>query len=238
MRLVEGSAASTKVYQGDPIEVAGRYQAAGAELIHVVDLDGAFLGAASDNQMIIKRICSEVSIPIEVGGGVRTIADVDNLIRNIGARYVILGTVAVERPDILAEAITEFGDSIMAGIDARGPEVATRGWTERTTSDARSLAREMAEMGVGRIIYTDITRDGKLAGPNLDMTRELARAAGIRVTASGGISSLDDITRLCELEPDGVDSAIVGKALYENRFTLEEAIGRTRQARRSSEEVG
>jgi phosphoribosylformimino-5-aminoimidazole carboxamide ribotide isomerase len=132
--------------------------------------------------------------------------------------------MAVEQPDTLREAIVEFGDAIVVGIDARGREVATRGWTETTSVDAVDLARWVAGIGGQRIIYTDISRDGRLAGPNLDLTREIARESRLRVTASGGVASLDDILMLRELEKDGVDSVIIGKALYEGRFTIEDAL--------------
>lgn len=224
VRLVEGRKESAKIYDRDPVEVALGYERAGAEIIHAVDLDGAFDGAVSENQKIIRRIVRAVTIPIEVGGGVRSVADIETLINDVGARYVVVGTMAVEQPDALGEAAARFGDAIIAGIDARGGNVATRGWTESAQVTALDLAQTVASLGVQRIIYTDITRDGRLAGPSFEATREIARASGLRVTASGGVSSLDDITRLCELEADGVDSVIVGKALYEGRFKLEEAI--------------
>jgi phosphoribosylformimino-5-aminoimidazole carboxamide ribotide isomerase len=224
VRLTEGREASAKIYDCDPLEVARGYEREGARLLHVVDLDGAFRGAASENRKIIRQIISEIGIPVEVGGGVRSLADIEALIRDVGARYVITGTLAIEKPETLEEAVKNFGDSIIVGIDAREREVATHGWTEAAQVDALTLARRMADVGVGRIIYTDITRDGRLEGVNFEMTREIAKVSGMRVTASGGVSSLADITRLCELEPYGVDSVIVGKALYEHRFTLEEAI--------------
>ncbi|HLG14038.1 MAG TPA: 1-(5-phosphoribosyl)-5-[(5-phosphoribosylamino)methylideneamino]imidazole-4-carboxamide isomerase [Blastocatellia bacterium] len=230
VRLLEGREDSAKTYDRDPAEVARAYEKAGARLIHVVDLDGAFLGSTSDNQRIIKRIAIEAGIPIEVGGGIRSLADIETILRKVGARYVVLGTLVVEQPDVVRAALSEFGDSIVVGIDARGTEVATRGWKEVTSVDALELAKRMAEMGVQRIIYTDITRDGRLEGPNLDMTREIARASGVRVTASGGVSTLADIEKLCGLEADGVDSVIVGKALYEGRFTVEQAISAARRA--------
>jgi phosphoribosylformimino-5-aminoimidazole carboxamide ribotide isomerase len=226
VRLTEGRQDSTKVYDRDPIEVAHGYERAGAKLLHVVDLDGAFIGAASENQKIIRRIIGEVGIPVEVGGGVRSLADIETLLGDVGARYVIIGTLAIENPGVVEAAIKSFGDSVIVGIDARGTEVATRGWAEAAGVDALELARRAADLGARRIIYTDISRDGRLAGPNFEMTREIAAASGVRVTASGGVSSLADITRLCELETAGVDAVIVGKALYEHRFTLEEAIGR------------
>ena len=224
VRLTEGREASAKVYDRDPLEVARAYEKAGARLIHVVDLDGAFMGAASANLQIIKRINGEVNIPVEVGGGLRSLADIEFLLRDVGARYSIVGTVAVEQPDLLREAVAAFGDAIVVGIDARDGQVATRGWTEATRRDAIELACEVAHLGVRRIIYTDIARDGRLKGPNLETTREIARQSGARVTASGGVGSLEDIARLAELKSDGVDSVIVGKALYENRFTLKQAL--------------
>ena len=224
VRLVEGREASAKVYDRDPLEVAREYETAGAELIHVVDLDGAFLGRASENQEIIRQIASAIRVPIEVGGGVRSIEDIRGIVEGVGARFVVVGTLAVERPEVVAEALTRFGDTIVVGIDARGLQVAVRGWTAATGLDALDLGRRVAAMGAHRIVYTDITRDGTLEGPNLEITGEIARAAGIRVTASGGVSSLDDLKRLRALEPDGVDSVIIGKALYEGRFSLEAAI--------------
>jgi phosphoribosylformimino-5-aminoimidazole carboxamide ribotide isomerase len=225
VRLTEGREESATVYDRDPVEVARGYERAGARLIHVVDLDGAFLGAGSANQRIIEQINGEVTIPIEVGGGVRSLAEIESLIRDVGVRYVIVGTMAAERPELLAAAVKEFGEAVVVAIDARGDEVATRGWTVAARLGAIELARRVAEAGVRRIIYTDIERDGRLAGPNLEMTSAIARASRARVTASGGVSSLEDVARLREIEGSGVDSVIIGKALYEGRFTLEEALG-------------
>ena len=224
MRLTEGREDSARIYDRDPVEVAREYESAGARLIHVVDLDGAFLGAASENQKIIRRIRDEVNVPLEVGGGVRSVDDIRNLLESVGARYVIVGTLAIENPRALEQSIIRFGDSIIVGIDARAGQVATRGWTETTEVDALAFARQIVSLGVERIIYTDISRDGRLAGPNFEMTRDMARVSTARVTASGGVSSLEDIIELCALEADGVDSVIVGKALYEKRFTLKEAL--------------
>jgi phosphoribosylformimino-5-aminoimidazole carboxamide ribotide isomerase len=224
VRLTEGREASAKVYDRDPLEVARAYEKAGAKLIHVIDLDGAFLGATSANLQIIKRINGEITIPIEVGGGLRSLADIEFILRDVGARYSIIGTLAVEQPELLKEAVAAFGDAIVVGIDARDGQVATRGWTEATRVAAIELACEVAGLGIKRIIYTDIARDGRLKGPNLETTREIARRSGARVTASGGVGSLDDIVQLSELESDGVDSVIIGKALYENRFTLKQAL--------------
>jgi phosphoribosylformimino-5-aminoimidazole carboxamide ribotide isomerase len=224
VRLTEGREDSEKVYARDPVEVAKHYEQAGAQLIHVVDLDGAFLGAQGQNLDIIRRITRESDVPVEVGGGVRSFEDIETLLYTAGASFVIVGTLAVEQPAIVREAVARYGDALVVGIDARGDRVATRGWKEATEIGVFDLAEQVVEMGVQRLIYTDITRDGRLAGPNVEMTRALARATGVRVTASGGVSSLQDIAQLREFEAEGIDSVIVGKALYEDRFTIEEAI--------------
>jgi phosphoribosylformimino-5-aminoimidazole carboxamide ribotide isomerase len=224
VRLVEGLKDSAKIYDGDPVEIARAYQRAGADLIHLVDLDAAFPDEQSDNRKIIRRISAELDIPVEVGGGIRSHADVDRLIEETGVRYVVLGTLAVEHPEVAADAVRKHGDSIVIGIDARFGKVATRGWTVQSDVSVDSMVLMMAGVGVGRFIYTDILRDGRLAGPDLEMTGHIAKISGRLVTASGGVSSLQDINRLCALEPLGVDSVIVGKALYEGRFTLEQAI--------------
>jgi len=224
VRLVQGRDDSATLYDRDPVAVALQYETEGARLIHVVDLDAAFQVGASRNREIIGDIVRAVTVPIQVGGGIRSLADIENLIQGTGARYSIVGTLAVEQPDLVAEAVKTFGDSVLVGIDARGLEVSVRGWTHHSALDAVSLARQMADIGVQRIIYTDITRDGKLQGPNLEITRQIALASGLSVTASGGISSLEDLRRLAELEVDGCDSCVVGKAIYEGRFTVREAI--------------
>jgi len=224
VRLVEGREDSAKVYDQDPVETALSYERAGAELIHLVDLDGAFAGGTSENRTIIRKIAQRVNVPVEVGGGVRSLSDIETLLTDVGASFVIVGTLAIESPDLLQQAVSRYGESLVVGIDARGEWVATRGWKEATEVGARDLARRVVVMGVRRIIYTDIARDGRLEGPNLEMTREIAIASRARVTASGGVSSLEDIARLREIETSGVDSVIVGKALYEGRFTIEQAI--------------
>lgn len=224
VRLVEGRPDKASVYQRDPVETAKAFKQAGARLLHVVDLDGAFLGGTSTNQQIIRRIARELRMEIELGGGIRSAADISTVVHEIGARYAVVGTLAIEDPAALTQAIEDFGDMIVVGIDARKRAVAIRGWTSPTNVDAVDLARWAAGIGAQRIIYTDIERDGRLEGPNLELTREIARESGLRVTASGGIASVDDIKKLRELEAYGVDSVIVGKALYENRMSLEDAI--------------
>jgi phosphoribosylformimino-5-aminoimidazole carboxamide ribotide isomerase len=147
VRLTEGREDSARVYDRDPVEVARDYERAGARLIHVVDLDGAFLGATSENQKIIRRIADEVSIPLEVGGGVRSIDDIRNLLESVGAQHVIIGTLAIENPRALEQSISLFADGVIVGIDARGSQVATRGWTETTEVDAFAFARQVASRG-------------------------------------------------------------------------------------------
>jgi len=224
VRLVEGREDSATTYDKDPVAIALDYEVAGAGLIHIVDLDAALASGRSHNRALIREIARSVKIPVEVGGGIRNIRDIDELVNEVGVRFAVLGTLAVEQPRVVAEAVLEFGDSIVVGIDARGREVSVRGWTQSSSVDAVSLARSMVEIGIGRIIYTDITRDGKLEGPNVETTRVIAASSGAKVTASGGISCLQDLNLLSELEAEGCDSCIIGKALYEGRFTLAEAI--------------
>ena len=220
VRLLQGRKSEVTVYNEDPVQVAREFAAAGAEMIHVVDLDGAFNEVESHNRAVVRRIVDAVDVPIEFGGGVRSLDDVQQLC-DAGVAWVVLGTVAAEAPARLKEFVSSFGSRICVGVDARDGRVMTRGWETATPLLAVALARSVAECGVERIIYTDIVRDGALVGPNIEQTLAVAEAANVRVTASGGVSSLDDIERLREA---GVDSVIVGKALYEGKFKLEEAI--------------
>jgi len=223
VRLTQGEKDSARVYSGDPIEVAHHWRKSGAQMLHLVDLDGAFIGGRSLNRQIAKEIIQAIPIPVEFGGGIRSVEDAEELIK-AGAAYVIIGTLAVERPDLLEELSATFGSKIVVGIDARDGMVAVRGWEVGSSVSALDLARRVADVGVERIIYTDVARDGMLSGPNIEMTRRVAESSGIKVTASGGISSLDDIRRVKELELSGVTGVIVGKALYEGRFTLQDAV--------------
>ncbi len=220
VRLLQGRKSEMTVYNEDPVEVARAFAAAGAEMIHVVDLDGAFNEAESPNRAVVRRIIDAVDVPVEFGGGVRSLDDVQQLC-DAGVARVVLGTVAAEAPGKVKDFVNRFGSKICVGIDARDGRVMTRGWETATPLMAVDLARSVAECGVERIIYTDIARDGALVGPNIEQTLAVAEAANVRVTASGGVSSLDDIERL---RAAGIDSVIVGKALYEGKFRLEEAI--------------
>ena len=224
VRLMQGRKSDVTVYNENPIEVAKAFASAGAQMIHVVDLDGAFSEAQSPNRAVVQKILETVDVPIEFGGGIRSIADVQTLCDQ-GVTRIVLGTIAAESPDSLTEFVRRFSSKICVGIDARDGRVMSRGWETSTPIDAIELSRSVAARGVERIIYTDIARDGTLVGPNIEQTLEVVRAANVRVTASGGVSSLDDIKRLRDADDPRLDSVIVGKALYEGRFKLEEAIG-------------
>src|SRR6476469_2215249 len=223
VRLTQGSKADVTVYDENPVAVARSFAAAGAELIHVVDLDGAFQGGESRNREVLEKIVESVEAPIEFGGGIRSREEVQHLC-DLGIKRVVLGTVAAESPAHLREFVNRFSSKICVGIDARDGHVMTRGWETATRVMAVELARVVAKCGVERIVYTDIARDGTLTGPNIEQTLAVARAANVHVTASGGVSSRDDLKRLRDLAEPLLDSVIVGKALYEGKFKLEEAL--------------
>ena len=223
VRLTQGRKAEVTVYDEDPVDVALSFAAAGAVMIHVVDLDGAFQGGESHNRAVLAKIVDAVEVPIEFGGGIRSREEVQHLC-DLGVGRVVLGTLAADSPAHLREFVTRFGAKICVGIDARDGHVMTRGWETATHVMAVELARVVAGCGVERIVYTDIARDGMLTGPNLEQTLAVARAANVRVTASGGVSSLDDVKRLRDSGEPLLDSVIVGKALYEGKFKLEEAL--------------
>lgn len=222
VRLTQGRKNEVTVYDADPLAVATRFRSAGARFIHVVDLDGAFTGKESPSREIVRSIV-ESGVAIEFGGGVRTIADVQQLL-DLGAERVVVGTMAAESAEMLGELARKFGSRICAGIDARAEKVMVRGWEQATEISATALACRVAEAGIQRVIYTDVVRDGMLSGPNVEQTCAIARACGVRVTAAGGVSSLDDIKRLIDAGEPLVDSVIVGKALYEGRFRIEDAL--------------
>jgi len=223
VRLSQGRKDAPIVYNDDPITVAKDFELAGAQLLHIVDLDAAFSDSGSPNRDLLSQIIRAIEIPVQFGGGLRTAKDVEEMIK-LGVKRGIIGTLAVESPETVADLVRDFGsDRIAVGIDAKDGEVMVRGWEQKGKIRAAELARIVAQAGVERIIYTDVARDGMLLGPNVEQTGLLARESGLKVTASGGVSSLADLQRLKHLAPFGVDSVIVGKALYERRFTLAEA---------------
>jgi phosphoribosylformimino-5-aminoimidazole carboxamide ribotide isomerase len=223
VRLTQGRASDETIYSENPVAVARRWYDAGAEMLHIVNLDGALGKGDRDNLKALERILYEVNIPIQFGGGVRTIDDVRRL-DELGATRIVIGTTAIESPVILEHIVSEFGSTIVVGIDARDGKVAVRGWEKLSSVDAVTFAKHVADLGVERVVYTDIERDGMMTGVNLEATREIAETSGLWVTASGGVSSLDDIYALKDIEDYGVDSVIIGKALYEGAFTLEDAL--------------
>jgi phosphoribosylformimino-5-aminoimidazole carboxamide ribotide isomerase len=223
VRLTQGQVTAETVYSENPTSVARRWVEAGAEMLHVVNLDGALNQKDTDNLKALERILFEVNIPVQFGGGVRTKDDVRRL-DDLGVTRIVIGTTAIENPVLLDHIVGEFGSTVIVGIDARSGKVALRGWERQSQIDAVDFAQRVAEMGIDRIVYTDIDRDGMLSGINIDTTREIAEASGLKVTASGGVATLGDITAVSQLQPYGVDSLIIGKALYEGVFSLEEAL--------------
>ena len=227
VRLAQGRSSEMRVYDWEPLDVAKRFVDSGAELIHVVDLDGAFAGAGSPNRSIVSVLVREAGIPIQFGGGIRSVDDIEELIEQ-GVSRVILGTLATESIDELKIVVGRFDERVAVAIDARDGRVMSRGWESMTESSAIELAAKVASVGVKRLIYTDIGRDGMLSGVSIDQTNAVARSSSVSVTASGGIGSLADLRTLRESADPLVDSVIVGKALYEGRFTLADAIDAAR----------
>jgi len=228
VRLEQGLMEKDTVYSDNPAAMARHWQDEGGELLHLVDLDGAFAGVPK-NREAIRAIVAAVDIPTELGGGIRDLATIEAYLE-LGIDRVILGTVAKENPDLVAEACRRFPGRIVVGIDAKGGLVAVRGWAEVTEKRAIDLAREMEGFGVTAIIYTDIARDGMMQGPNLEATAALAEAISIPVIASGGVSNLDDIRNLLQIEASGVEGVITGKAIYTGSLNLREAVALTKQS--------
>ena len=222
VRLEQGLMDKATVYSDDPATTAKHWEAQGAELLHVVDLNGAFAGIPK-NLDAIKAIRSAVKMPIEVGGGIRDMATIRTLV-SIGIERIILGTAAIENPAFVQEACREFPGRIIVGIDARDGLVAIKGWAEVTKVKAVDLATQMQDYGVIAIIYTDIKRDGMLSGPNIEATKALAEALHIPVIASGGVHTMKDVENLLAVRYSGVSGVITGKAIYTGSLNLKEAL--------------
>jgi phosphoribosylformimino-5-aminoimidazole carboxamide ribotide isomerase len=229
VRLYQGDYDRSQVFNHNPADVARQWVEQGAGWLHVVDLDGAKAGKVV-NLSAIAAIVQAVSVPIQVGGGLRDRTSVSQLLA-LGVQRVILGTVAVEQPQLVADLCQEFPGRIIVGIDARNGKVATRGWLETSEVLATELAQQMQKLGAAAIIYTDIHRDGTLCGPNLEALRELASELSIPVIASGGVSSITDLLSLLALEPLGVTGVIVGRALYTGDVSLKQALQAIGQGR-------
>jgi phosphoribosylformimino-5-aminoimidazole carboxamide ribotide isomerase len=219
VRLFQGDYAQETIYNDDPLEVAMRWQAVGAQRIHMVDLDGAAAGDVV-NFSVIENIANAVLIPTQLGGGIRSMESISNVLR-AGVERVILGTIAVESPELVKAACEKYPDSMIVSIDSRDGQVATRGWLKGTSLSVIQLAKQMASLGVKRFILTDITRDGTLSGPNYAGITEFIQTIKLPVIAAGGISSLEHLRELKKL---GVEGAIIGKALYTGNIDLRQAV--------------
>jgi phosphoribosylformimino-5-aminoimidazole carboxamide ribotide isomerase len=223
VRLVQGKAENKTVYSSDPAAMAGSFQEQGAQWLHVVDLDGAFQGRCG-NRDAIQKIAAQISIPFQVGGGLRQLEDVENVL-SIGASRVIIGTRAVTSPAFMEDLLHRFGaEKIILGLDARDGMVAIEGWVEKSSLPVLDFARQMRKLGVETAVYTDVSRDGLLQGPNLDSIKQMAELSGLKIIASGGVSSLENIKRLREMAELGVSGAIIGKALYDGKLDLKDAL--------------
>jgi phosphoribosylformimino-5-aminoimidazole carboxamide ribotide isomerase len=222
VRLMRGDMDAETVYGDDPVAMGRRWVDEGAEYLHVVDLDGAVAGKPMNTEAIA-ALCRSLPIPIEVGGGLRTVERARALV-DLGADRVIFGTAALSDPEVVREAARAFSGRIAVGIDARDGMVAVQGWTETSRTPAADLARTAEALGASRIIYTDISRDGTQQGVNVEATAKIAAAVGIPVTASGGVGSLADVVALRDCGVAGIDAVIVGRALYTGAVKLPEAI--------------
>ncbi|MCM1308588.1 MAG: 1-(5-phosphoribosyl)-5-[(5-phosphoribosylamino)methylideneamino]imidazole-4-carboxamide isomerase [Butyrivibrio sp.] len=220
VRLKQGEFKDITVYCDEPWRVARYFEESGASFIHLVDLDGALKGR-SVNEESIRRIVSEVSIPCELGGGIRTLEDISRAL-SCGISRVIIGTRAVSSPEFVREALEKFGsERIVIGIDAKDGFVAVEGWGQLSDKTALSLCAAMKNLGVKHIVYTDISKDGMLCGPNTAMTKRLTDETGLDVIASGGVSSMEDLRALAAA---GIKGAVIGKAIYENRISIADAV--------------
>lgn len=223
VRLLQGKFDAETVYSDDPVQTALRWQAEGARWLHVVDLDGAREGTPQQLH-ILQRISGSVSIPVQFGGGLRDEQAVERALDS-GAARVVLGSVVVTDPEFARCMLHRWGERVAVGVDVRDGKVAIRGWQEQTEIDAVALIRRIANRGARRVIVTDISRDGTLQGPNLELLQRLVQEAGIPIIASGGVSSLDD---LLALKQTGVEGVIIGKALYTGSVRLKEALEKVR----------
>ena len=224
VRLLQGRMEDSTVYGENPVDVAKGFENQGAEYLHIVDLNGAFSGKPVNDETI-RKIVKGVSLKIQVGGGIRTMERITELLE-LGVERVILGTIAVKNPELVAEAARRYGKRVIVGIDAKDGLVAVQGWAETTEMRAIDLGKAMKAMGVQNVVFTDIARDGMLQGPNITSTVQMARETSLSVIASGGVSTLTDLRNLQAEVIKGVsiEGAITGKALYSGAFTLREAL--------------
>ncbi len=222
VRLKQGIASAKTIFSDKPEEMAKRWYELGAERIHVVDLDGAFSGKPI-NFDIIEKIVKSVPAEIEVGGGIRDIETIERYI-NIGVKYVILGTIAIESPDMLIEATQRYPKKIILGIDAKDGQVAVEGWVKGSKLTPTEIAKRFEGYDIASIIYTDIKRDGMKTGPNIEAAKKLASSVNIPIIASGGVATIEDIKKIIDLSSYGIEGVIIGRALYDGDIDLKEAI--------------
>ena len=221
VRLLQGEADAQTIYSNDPVEMAISFEDAGAKRLHLVDLDGAFRGKGA-NMASIRSILKNISIPVQLGGGLRNAENIEQMFE-LGVSAVIVSTMAVKNSEVLEEIILRYsGKRIFLGVDSRNRKVSIEGWQEGTEIDDVELALLWKKHGIQRIVFTDIARDGMLSGPNLEALGDFARRTGLKIVASGGVSSMEDLELLKTLEKDGVDQVISGKAIYEGKLNLKE----------------
>jgi phosphoribosylformimino-5-aminoimidazole carboxamide ribotide isomerase len=227
VRLVEGKREAMTVYSASPVEMAQRWEAAGASWVHVVDLNAAF--GFGDNRELVRQICQQTRLKVQLGGGLRTTNAVQK-VRELGVSRAVVGTAAVKRPDWIAELVSEFGpDAVAAALDVRNGLVAVRGWEEQERIPPLELAQRWADQGLRHLIYTDVRRDGKLVGPDVEGATRIARLTGLGVTVSGGIGSMEDLRAVFAVAPL-LEGVIIGKALYEGLIDLTEALALARRS--------
>lgn len=222
VRLIQGDYNQETVYADDPVQVAQKWQEQGAQWLHLVDLDAARTGEWT-NRSVIEQILANVSIPVQVGGGIRNLERLERLLQ-LGVARVVIGSAAIDQPAFVRRALAQYAEQIAIGIDARQGKVAIHGWQETAEVSAEELAQEMVKLGAKRFIFTDISRDGMLTGVNLSAVRQLAQITGVEVIASGGVRTLGDIEQLCTYHDEGIGGVIIGKALYTGQIALADAL--------------
>jgi phosphoribosylformimino-5-aminoimidazole carboxamide ribotide isomerase len=219
VRLLQGDYNEVTVYGNDPVEMAKKWESLGGDVLHVVDLDGAKEGKGMNDE-VVANIAQALKMPVEIGGGIRSIEDIERKL-STGVARVILGSAAVKNPALVKEAVEKFGaEKIIIGVDAKNGKVAVEGWLEVTDHSALDFCKELKKMGVTTVIYTDIAKDGMMQGPNLEETKKLVEESGLDIIASGGVSSIEDLKALAAI---GVEGAIIGKAIYTDAIDLKEA---------------
>lgn len=227
VRLIQGDYAQETIYGEDPVQVALEWEKQGAEWLHLVDLDAARTGELT-NLAVIEQIVDQLSIPVQLGGGVRTLERVRQLLDR-GLARVVIGSAAVDQPEFVKQALAQYGNQIAIGIDAREGKVATHGWLKTSEVTAEALAVEMVKQGAKTLIFTDIARDGMLSGVNIEAIRQLAKVSGVEIIASGGVRTIEDIETLLDFRQEGIQGVIIGKALYTKQFQLSEALARVKE---------